>query len=200
MAVLGRVNRVVFYEKEKQVRIREKTVEDSVAYVDSGRYVLPHIPHSSYLISHLRNIAVVLEAKDLSDEIEPKGYKTDPTAPNTKVRYQVLLEDCVVIKLLQMFHKVAKYYGNKKQLELARDWLDRAEECQKSQRRDWSVVVTRARILLESGQYHKALKLAETVLQAKADIGFYFCKYFQTSFAPVINYLQKPSSRQMPFM
>ena len=35
------------------------------------------------------------------------------------------------------------------------------------------------RILLESGQYHKALKLAETVLQAKADIGFYFCKYFQ---------------------
>ena len=46
----------------------------------------------------------------------------------------------------------------------------------------------------------KSLKLAETVLQAKADIGFYFCKYFQTSFAPVINYLQKPSSRQMPFM
>ena len=106
----------------------------------------------------------------------------------------------MVVKLLQMFHKVAKYYGNKKQLELARDWLDRAEECQNSRRRDWSVVVTKARILLESGQYHKSLKLAETVLQAKADIGFYFCKYFQTSFAPVINYLQKPSSRQMPFM
>ena len=145
-----------------------------MAYVDSGRYVLPHIPQSSYLTSHLRNIAVVLEAKDLSDEIEPKGYKTDPTAPNTKVRYQVLLEDCVVIKLLQMFHKVAKYYGNKKQLELARDWLDRAEKCQKSRRRDWSVVVTKARILLESGEYHKSLKLAETVLQAKAEIG---CDY-----------------------
>ena len=101
-----------------------------------------------------------------------------------------------------MFHKVAKYYGNKKQLDLARDWLDRGEEwqSQNSRRRDWSVVVTRARVLLESGQYHKSLKLAETVLRARADIGFYFCKYFQTSFAPVINYLQKPSSRQMPFM
>ena len=106
----------------------------------------------------------------------------------------------VVVDPLQMFHKVAKYYGNKKQLDLARDWLDRAEKRQNSRRRDWSVVVTKARILLESGQYDGALQLAETVLQARADIGFYFCKYFQTSFAPVINYLQKPSSRQMPFM
>ena len=37
MAVLGAVNRLVFQEKEKQVRLREKTVEESVAYVDSGR-------------------------------------------------------------------------------------------------------------------------------------------------------------------
>ena len=37
MAVLGRVNRFVFNEKEKQVRLREKNVEDGVAYVDSGR-------------------------------------------------------------------------------------------------------------------------------------------------------------------
>ena len=37
MSVLGTVNRLVFYEKEKQVRLREKTVEQSVAYVDSGR-------------------------------------------------------------------------------------------------------------------------------------------------------------------
>ena len=85
MALLGRVNRIVFHEKEKQVRIREKTVEDGVAYVDSGRYILPQIPHPSYLIPHTRNIAVVLEAKDLSAEIEPEGTKTDPTAPNTKV-------------------------------------------------------------------------------------------------------------------
>ena len=112
---------------------------------------------------------MVLEAKDLSDEIEPEVLKKDPTAPNTKV--SGLLEDCVVVNPLQMFHKVAKYYGNKKQLELARDWLDRAEECQNSRRRDWSVVVTKARIMLESGQYHKSLKLAETVLQAKDEIG-----------------------------
>ena len=37
MAVLGKVNRVVFWEKERQVRLREKTVEQSVAYVDKGR-------------------------------------------------------------------------------------------------------------------------------------------------------------------
>ena len=39
MAVLGAVNRLVIQEKEKQVRLREKTVEESVAYVDSGRLV-----------------------------------------------------------------------------------------------------------------------------------------------------------------
>ena len=128
-------------------------------------------PHTSHLTPCHRNISVVLEAKDLSDEIEVEGQKKDLTAPNTKV--SSVSESCVVVVVdpLQMFHKVAKYYGNKKQLELARDWLDRAEECQNSRRRDWSVVVTKARILMESGQYQKSLKLAETVLQAKDEIG-----------------------------
>lgn len=60
--------RVVFEEKEKQQREREKGVEDlAVSYVDTNR-----------------NISVVLESKDLSEDLEEEGFGQDPTAPNSK--------------------------------------------------------------------------------------------------------------------
>ena len=70
----SKVNKVVFQEREKQDRLREKNTEDGVAYVDSAR-----------------NIAVVLEAKDLSEDLESEnlGCRYDPTAPNTKVHLWV---------------------------------------------------------------------------------------------------------------
>ena len=67
-----------------------------------------------------------------------------------------------------MFHKVAKFYEKKKQFDLASDFLDKAEDCQNSLRRDWSVAVTKARVLLDIGQYSKSFKLAATVLQAES--------------------------------
>lgn len=45
-----------------------------------------------------------------------------------------------------MFHKIAKYYGNKKQFVLAASSLERAELCQHPRRRDWSVSVTKAEV------------------------------------------------------
>ena len=122
------VNRTIIQEKEKQVRFREKNVLESVSYVDSAR-----------------NIAVVLEAKDLSEDLENEklGFKVDPTAPNTKVRSGLSF---VTVDPVEMFHKVAKYYGKKKQFVLASSSLESAEELQTSRRRDWSVAVTKAEV------------------------------------------------------
>ena len=129
MESFNKVTRTVIQEKEKQERLREKNMHESVSYVDSAR-----------------NIAVVLEAKDLSEDLENEklGFKTDPTAPNTKV--------CRVVSSLtanpvEMFHKVAKYYEKKKQFVLASSSLDSAEERQNTRRRDWSVAVTKAEVL-----------------------------------------------------
>ena len=65
------VTRLVVLEKEKQVRLREKNTKKGEAYVDKAR-----------------NIAVVLESKDLAEDFEKEklGYKIDGSAPNTKVR------------------------------------------------------------------------------------------------------------------
>ena len=48
-----------------------------------------------------------------------------------------------------MFHKIAKYYGNKKQFVLAASSLERAELCQHPRRRDWSVSVTKAEVIYD---------------------------------------------------
>ena len=142
------VNRTIIQEKEKQVRFREKHVLESVSYVDSAR-----------------NIAVVLEAKDLSEDLESEklGFKVDPTAPSTKVRPGL---SSLTVYPVEMFHKVAKYYEKKKQFVLASSSLESAEALQTSRRRDWSVAVTKAEVSLSLGQYSKALKLADAVVSA----------------------------------
>ena len=84
------VTRLVVLEKEKQVRLREKNTKKGEAYVDKAR-----------------NIAVVLESKDLAEDFEKEklGYKIDGSAPNTKVRehqyniYIILIFIIIIHKL-----------------------------------------------------------------------------------------------------
>ena len=82
--------RVVFEEKEKQKRRREKDSEDprnaAVAYVDTAR-LLPTKHMAQINIRNFRNISVVLESGDLSEdlEVEGSGEQGDPTAPSAKV-------------------------------------------------------------------------------------------------------------------
>ena len=90
------VTRLVVLEKEKQVRLREKNTKKGEAYVDKAR-----------------NIAVVLESKDLAEDFEKEklGYKIDGSAPNTKVDTRTSAQYIYHIDIYYHYSQIIIYYG-----------------------------------------------------------------------------------------
>ena len=134
---MNKTFRLIKEERDKQIRLRVKglEVEDGVAYVDTAR-----------------NISVVLESGDLSEDFQElgleSGNKYDKLAPNSK-----------------MFHRLAKYYANKKETNLAMNALEDAQRLvTDAKEKDFSIQETEARLHLDTGKYEKALKCAEKVL------------------------------------
>ena len=124
--------RIIKEERDKQQRLRGKDTDEEVQYIDSAR-----------------NISVVLDSGDLVDDFESQGFesggKRDKCAPNSK-----------------MFHRLAKYYANKKNTKLAMIALKDAQKL--ALEKDYSIQETEAKIYLDMGNYLKALKCAEVVL------------------------------------
>ena len=86
MISLHKTFRVVFEEKEKQQKQREKGCqEQAVTYVDTNRSGLILYFTASIILYVFRNISVVLESKDLSEDFEEEGLNHDPSGPNSKV-------------------------------------------------------------------------------------------------------------------
>ena len=86
MISLHKTFRVVFEEKEKQQKQREKGCqEQAVTYVDTNRSGLNLYFTASIILYVFRNISVVLESKDLSEDFEEEGLNHDPSGPNSKV-------------------------------------------------------------------------------------------------------------------
>lgn len=114
---LNKTYRVVFDEKQKQERRREKDAEDprsaAVAYVDTARLVTNSDRCKSkdrglidiYLC--LRNISVVLESGDLSADLEAEGLgeQEDPTAPSAKVGTALEKYDVMYVIFCRLFIK-----------------------------------------------------------------------------------------------
>ena len=127
--------RLIQVERDKQQRLRKKDTDEEVEYVDNAR-----------------NISVVLDSGDLANDFEAQGFesstKKDKCAPNSK-----------------MFHRLAKYYANKKAMKLAMAALEDAQKFKvDANERDYTIVETEARLHLDTGNYLKALKCAEIVL------------------------------------
>ena len=125
---------IIQEERDKQQRQRAKDLEQEVEYVDSAR-----------------NISVVLDSGDLSEDFESHGIdsgKRDKCGPNSK-----------------MLHRLAKYYAGKKETNLAMAALEEAQSLVVEEKdKDFSLQVTEARLNLETGNYLQALKSAEIVL------------------------------------
>ena len=107
--------RIIQEERDKQQRQRAKDLEQEVEYVDSAR-----------------NISVVLDSGDLSEDFESHGIdsgKRDKCGPNSK-----------------MLHRLAKYYAGKKETNLAMAALEEAQSLVVEEKdKDFSLQVTEAR-------------------------------------------------------
>ena len=66
-----------------------------------------------------------------------------------------------------MFHKIAKHYVKKKDYPRAIQSLEQAEKLQHVRHKDFNVLSTKAKTLLDIGCYQQSLQLANTILHNK---------------------------------
>ena len=69
--------------------------------------------------------------------------------------------------LSQMFLKVAKYFFNKKEFDIALRSLDQAEKLSKPRQGDVDVWIKKAEVFLENGSFKKSLHISEQILKQK---------------------------------
>ena len=66
-----------------------------------------------------------------------------------------------------MFLKVAKYFFNKKEFDIALRSLDQAEKLSKPRQGDVDVWIKKAEVFLENGSFNKSLHISEQILKQK---------------------------------
>ena len=68
-----------------------------------------------------------------------------------------------------MFHKIAKHYVKKKDYQRAIQSLEQAEKLQHVRHKDFNVLSTKAKALLDVGCYQQSLQLANAILHNQGD-------------------------------